>query len=346
MDGAGVTGRVAVLSAPKRFVVEHAAPATPAAGEVLVRVVECGICGSDLKMWAGTHAFMRPPIVMGHEVVGVVESVGEGVALEQGQAVTLFPPVGCGDCFHCTSGHEQRCEDMEFFGGQRAGGLADFLLAPASHVLPIPATVPAELRVLIEPLSVAVHGVARAAPGAGDRCAVVGAGTIGLFTALVLGTRGVEQIVVADVLSGRLARAKAAGFDVVDVGRESIREGVSRLIRPEGADLVFECVGSQETIDASLASTRKGGTTVVVGNAPAQLAVDGLALQRGDRSLVGVLMYEYGDFRIAMDLAAGGLFDRLDRSSLVARYELDRIDDAFVAANTGSLTALKAAVCL
>lgn len=341
-----MTGRVAVLSAPKRFVVEHAAPAEPAAGEVLVRVGECGICGSDLKMWSGTHAFMRPPIVMGHEVVGVVESVGEGVELERGQAVTLFPPIGCGGCFHCASGREQLCEEMEFFGGQRAGGLADYLLAPASHVIPIPERVPPELRVLIEPLSVAVHGVARGAPDPGDRCVVVGAGPVGLFTALVLRTRGVAQVVVADVLPERVARAAEAGFEALDVREESLDAGVSRLIRPEGADVVFECVGSQETIGASLAATRKGGRTVIVGNAPAEIAVDGLALQRGDRSLVGVLMYDLQDFGTAMDLIADGLFDPFERSSLVARYQLDRIDDAFVAAKTGSLTALKAAVRL
>lgn len=346
MDRTVVTGRVAILSAPKRFVIEHVAPAEPAAGEVLMRVAECGICGSDLKMWAGTHAFIRPPTVMGHEVVGVVESVGEGVELERGQAVTLFPPIGCGGCFHCTNGREQLCEDMEFFGGQRPGGLADFLLAPASHVIPIPERVQPELRVLIEPLSVAVHGVARGAPEPGDCCVVVGAGPVGLLTALVLRTRGVAQIVVADVLPERVARAEKAGFEALDVLRESLGAGVSRLIRPEGADIVFECVGSQETLGASLAATCKGGRTVIVGNAPAEIVVDGLALQRGDRSLVGVLMYDLRDFATAMDLIADGLFDSFDPSSLVARYDLDRVGDAFVAAKTGSLMALKAAVRL
>ena len=101
VEGARVTGRVAVLSASERFELREAEPPTPGAAEVVVRVQECGICGSDLKMWAGTHAFMRPPIVMGHEIVGMVEDAADGIDVAPGTTVTVFPPVGCGACFHC-----------------------------------------------------------------------------------------------------------------------------------------------------------------------------------------------------------------------------------------------------
>ena len=297
-------------------------------------------------MWAGTHAFIRPPIVMGHEVVGVVERAGAHVPISPGTPITLFPPVGCGTCFHCRRGHEQLCEGMEFFGGQRAGGLADYLLAPISHVLEIPAEVPPELRVLIEPLSVAVHSVARGASTHDDRCLVLGAGSIGLFTAFVLRNRGAAQVVVADVLADRRRRAERAGFETIDPLAEDLTHGVARLIRSEGADLVFECVGSQPTIAAALAATRKGGSTVIVGNAPASIELDGLALQRGDRSLIGVLMYEIDDFRTAMRLLADGLLDSLDAATLVVHYHLDRVGEAFADAKTGQLAGLKAAVQL
>ncbi len=339
-----MSARVAVLSAPERFDVQATPDSTPGPGEVVVRVAECGICGSDLKMYAGTHAFMRPPIVMGHEISGTVEAVGAGVDLEPGAPVTLFPPVGCGSCFHCRAGHEQLCEEMEFFGGQRPGGLATFVVAPRSHVLPIPAAVPVDLRVLIEPLAVSVHGVERGAPKAGERAVVVGAGAIGLFAALVLRSRGLQDVVVAEKLAERRAVAESLGFTVVDAAVEALPDAVARLVRPEGADVVFECVGSQATIAAALASTCKGGRTVVVGNAPPALEVDGLALQRGDRSLVGVLMYEIGDFETAMGLLADGLLDGVDTDRLVARYALDRVGDAFADARHGRLRALKAVI--
>ena len=341
-----MTGRVAVLTSPQQFELRHSEPPEPADGQILVRVQECGICGSDLKMWAGTHAFMRPPIVMGHEVVGTVEASGGSTRVEPGTPVALFPPVGCGRCFHCRSGREQLCESMEFFGGQRLGGLADYVLAPETHVFAIPEAIAPELRVLIEPLSVAVHGVERGAPQPGDLCVVIGGGAIGLFTALVLRARGFDDVIVAEPLAARRALVEQAGLVAFDPTGADLAVKSRDHTRPEGADVVFECVGSGPTIAAALEGTRKGGRAVVVGNAPPVLEIDGLALQRGDRTLVGVLMYDRSDFHTAMDLLADGLLDGLAQDALVARYQLERVGDAFVAAKTGRLEALKAVISL
>jgi L-iditol 2-dehydrogenase len=334
--------RVAVLTELEHFDIRSLELPQPGRGEVVIRVDECGICGSDLKMWTGTHAFMRPPIVMGHEISGAVTAIGEGVGLKPGAPVTLFPPVGCGACFHCRSGREQLCEQMEFFGGQRAGGLATHLVAPVSHVLEIPSDLPADLRVLIEPLSVAVHGVARGAPQPGERAVVIGGGAIGMFSALVLRAHGLTDVVVAEPRASRRQRAAELGFAVIDPGVEDMRAAVSRLVRPEGADCVFECVGSAATIGVALAATRKGGRAVIVGNAPPELTLDGVALQRGDRSLIGVLMYDLADFHEAMRLLVGGLLDGLPIDGLVARYPLERAADAFRDAGSDQFAALKA----
>ncbi|HUZ81406.1 MAG TPA: alcohol dehydrogenase catalytic domain-containing protein [Gaiellaceae bacterium] len=343
---AQLESRVAVLVEPTRFEVRSVGVPVPRDDEVVVRVDECGICGSDLKMYAGTHAFMRPPIVMGHEISGIVAAAGAAAGFEPGTPVTVFPPVGCGACFHCRTGHEQLCASMEFFGGQRAGGLADFIVAPRSHVLPIPSTVPSALRVLIEPLAVAVHGVTRGAPEKHERAVVIGAGAIGLFSALVLRQRGLEEIVVVEIDPRRLRRAEELGFAVVDAGREDTGDAIARLVRPEGADCVFECAGSQQTIATALEIARKGGRAVVVGNAPATIELDGLALQRGDRSLIGVLMYDLSDFGTAMNYLADGLLDAIPMDELVTRYTLERIADAFAESKSGELKSLKAVVDL
>lgn len=338
--------RVAVLIAPTRFEIRSTEVPVPRDEEVVVRVDECGICGSDLKMYAGTHAFMRPPIIMGHEISGTIEAAGDASELEPGTPVTVFPPVGCGSCLHCLSGHEQLCASMEFFGGQRAGGLADFILVPGSHVVPIPPSVPAGLRVLIEPLAVAVHGISRGEPKTNERAVVIGSGAIGLLTALILRQRGLEQVVVVEIDPRRLRRAEALGFAIVDAAREDTGDAIARLVRPEGADCVFECVGAQETIATALMVTRKGGRAVVVGNAPPSVEIDGLALQRGDRSLIGVLMYDLADFATAIDYLANGLLDAIPMDELVTRYGLERIAEAFADSKSGNLAGLRAVVDL
>ena len=337
-------GRFAMLVAPSEFSLDRRPPGDPARGQARVRVRDCGVCGSDLKMWAGTHAFLRPPLLLGHEIYGRVEAVGEAAGqFGPGEDVVVFPAVGCGSCFHCVGGHEQLCADMRFYGGQLPGGLAEHLIVAEANLLPVPAGIPELQRVLIEPLAVGVHAVSRGAAEAGECAVVLGAGAIGLFTALVARARGLD-VVVFEPSAIRRERAAALGLHAVDADGTPVREVVAELVRPEGADVVFECVGSGKTIAEALAATRKGGRAVVVGNAPPTVEIDGLDLQRGDRSLVGVLMYERGDFIDAMDLLAGGLLSTLPESSIVQRFALDDVDSAFATSKDGTLRALRAVV--
>ena len=232
---------------------------------------------------------------------------------------------------------------MRFHGGQLPGGLAEHLVVADENLLLVPPGIPDAQRVLIEPLAVGVHAVSRGAAEAGESAVVLGAGAIGLFTALVARSRGLE-VLVFEPSDHRRARAESLGFATVDANGSPVRELVAERVRPEGADVVFECVGSGETITAALTATRKGGRAVVVGNAPPSMKIDGLELQRGDRSLVGVLMYERSDFIDAMDLLAGGLLDALPDDALVQRFPLDDVALAFTTSKDGSLKALRAVV--
>jgi threonine dehydrogenase-like Zn-dependent dehydrogenase len=336
-------GRVALLVAPSEFTFEQRPPESPGAGEARVRVRDCGVCGSDLKMWAGTHAFLRPPLLLGHEIYGSVDAIGSDGAIALGTDVVVFPAVGCGTCFHCLADQQQLCAEMRFHGGQLPGGLAQHVIVSERNLLPVPDGIPDLQRVLIEPLAVAVHAVSRGRVEPGERAVVVGSGAIGLFTALVAKSRGLDVLAV-EPSAARRARAELLGVATADAGAATLESIVTDRVRPEGADVVFECVGSAETISAALASTRKGGRAVVVGNAPPSFEVDGLALQRGDRALVGVLMYERSDFIEAMNLLADGLLRRLPEGSLVQRFTLDEVGSAFVTSRDGTLTALRAVV--
>jgi L-iditol 2-dehydrogenase len=296
-------------------------------------------------MWSGTHAFLQPPLRIGHEVYGTVDELGSGTnGLDPGTPVVVFPPVGCGDCHHCRAKQPQLCADMRFVGGQLPGGLAEYLLVDAPNLIRVPPEIPRHQRVLVEPLAVGVHAAARAAIEPGETAVVIGGGAIGLFTALAARAKGAGQILLGELSASRRARAGALGLETFDAAAVSVADEVEARIRPEGADVVFECVGSRETIAAALVATRKGGRAVLVGNAPASIEIDGLALQRGDRSLVGVLMYERNDLLEAMEMLAAGLLEGLGEEDLVQPYSLDDVGAAFTAAKEGTVGAVRAVV--
>jgi threonine dehydrogenase-like Zn-dependent dehydrogenase len=233
---------------------------------------------------------------------------------------------------------------MRFVGGQIPGGLAEHLVVPEANAIPVPAGVPVSQRVLIEPLAVGVHAVARSAVEPGESAVVVGAGAIGLFTALAARARGVERVLVGEPSGMRRDRAEKLGFETFDPGTHPLAGVVREWSRPEGADVVFECVGSEATIGAALLSTRNGGRAVIVGNAPPTVPIDGLALQRGERSLVGVLMYDRGDLVDGMEMLAAGLLDALADGDLVQAFSLDDVGEAFIAAKDGTVGGIRAIV--
>jgi len=341
-----MNAKVAVLTAPETLEIEER-PVDPGDGEVLVKVSECGICGSDLKMYSGKHPVLKPPLVMGHEFFGTVEEVGSGVpdgpVLEHGALVTIVPPIGCGHCYNCLRELPYLCEQMVFVGGQLQGGLSELVPVPSDNLLAVDPAIPAELRVLIEPLTVGVHAARRGAAVAGDQVLIIGAGPIGVFTALALRHRGVEEIVLADLSDERLELARRLGAgETVNSSAVELTDYIREAMRPEGVDVAFECVGSGATAAQALASTCKGGRAVLVGIAPEELAVDGVTLQRGERSLVGVQMYERDDFHEAMAILAGGGVE--PSPDLFEQFELTDVAHAFSTLKQGPAGSLKTVV--
>jgi L-iditol 2-dehydrogenase len=229
---------------------------------------------------------------------------------------------------------------MELIGGQRPGGLAELVAVPVANLLPMDPGVPDHARVLVEPLAVGVHAARRAAVAPGERVVVIGAGPIGVFTALALRHQGVGDVLLADLSDERLALAGRLGAGTtVNSGEVDLGEHVRAEIRPEGADVAFDCVGAVATAREALAVTCKGGRAVLVGLMPARMEVDGVTLQRGERSLVGVQMYVREDFGTAMAILASGAVPAAD--GVLAPYALDEVGEAFRALKAGRAGALK-----
>ena len=325
-----------MVSSPGAVALESRDVPEPAAGEAIVRVAECGLCGSDLKLYSGQHPKLQPPLVLGHEFHGTVES-GERV----GERVAVFPPVGCGRCHNCRRGEPHVCAQMTFVGGERQGGLSDLVTVPAANLLPMHPDVPPERRVFVEPLAVGVHAAGRGDVRPDEEVLILGAGPIGLFTALALRHLGAERIVLADLSAERLALAERLGAGrTVDAGR--VEDYVREEVRPEGADVAFDCVGGQATAAAALGLTRNGGRAVLVGIAPRELRLDGVVLQRGERALIGVQMYTRDDFRTAMEMLAAGALPAGE--TLTRHFALDDVATAFAELGAGRRDVLKLVV--
>lgn len=326
--------RVALLSAPQSIGVERQAVREPGEGDVVVRVAECGLCGSDLKMYSGKHPKLQPPLVLGHEFHGTTED---------GQHVAVFPPIGCGRCVNCRRGEPHTCIEMTFVGGEHQGGLADAVTVPAANALPMDPGVPEDRRVFVEPLAVGVHAAMRGTVASDEQVLIIGAGPIGLFTALALRHQGVENVVLTDLAANRLALAERVGAGrTVDTSEVDLEEYVRDEIQSEGVDVAFDCVGGQATASSALGLTRQGGRAVLVGITPRELQLDGVVLQRGERALIGVQMYTRDDFRTAMEMLAAGALP--SGEELTRRYPLDDVATAFADLEGGQREVLKLVV--
>src|SRR5689334_1505965 len=203
-----------VVVYPDRIAVEAADIPAPGPDDALVRTLVAGVCGSDLHAARGSHPFVPLPYRPGHEVVGVIETAGPAARVAPGQRVIVEPDLPCWTCKMCTTGRENLCENLQFFGcGYAQGGMADYFTVPANRLHPVPDVLDDHAAALIEPLSTPVHAVRLAGDVAGRSVAVLGAGTIGLLTLAVLRAHGAGTVVSTAPHAGKRARALGLGAD-------------------------------------------------------------------------------------------------------------------------------------
>ena len=206
-----------LLSAYKQLdLVDMPAP-TPAVDELLIRIKACGICGSDVHGYDGSTGRRIPPIVMGHEAAGIVESVGSAVtSFRPGDRVTFDSTVYCGKCFFCLRGQANLCDNREVIGVstpafRRMGAFAEFVTVPARIAYPLPDNMPFTHAAMIEAVSVAVHAVSLTPIALDDSVVVVGAGMIGLLTLQAARQAGAGKVIVLDIDDARLELARSLG---------------------------------------------------------------------------------------------------------------------------------------
>lgn len=291
--------RALVYAGTGRLEMREVEELAPAAGQSLIDVALCGICGSDMHAYHGHDSRRVPPLVLGHEAVGIVR----GGAME-GRRVAINPLMTCGTCPMCTTGNEHLCPDRALIGMKVPGAFAERVVIDDINLTELPEDMPFSQAVLAEPLACTVHAVAIGlnrfpGPASSARVAVLGGGAIGLLSALVLQARGVSDLWIAETNALRrgmlesVLRAKA--YDPIAGGPE-----------PGSMQIVIDAVGSGRTRQAAAELCAPGGTIVHIGLQDSEPGLDTRRLTLQEIAFIGTYAYTPLDFAEALRLLRTG----------------------------------------
>lgn len=298
----------AVYHGPGQLRVEQRPVPTPGAGQLLVKVDRCGVCGSDLHMVV--EGWGRPGSIEGHEYAGVVAAVGAGVdGWAVGDRVVGGPSPGCGRCDHCRGARPSLCDRRDGPEGEQwQGAFAGYTVISADQAVAVPAELSLRAAALAEPLAVALHGITRSGCTAGQRALVMGAGPIGALTVAALRAGGTTEVTVCEPAPLRrdLARRLGATRVVTPDDLEVPSRAEPGRIVDTTVDVVLECSGKAEAMTAGLAQLRRGGIMVLVGAGMDAPRFDPNRILLGELVVTGAFLYDAGGFGRALDLLATG----------------------------------------
>ena len=298
----------AVLKGPGRLEVEQVDVPAVGAGDVLVEVDLCGVCGSDLHMVL--EGWGQPGSWQGHEWVGRIAAVGADVTRwSPGDVVVGGPPVRCGTCASCVAGRPSLCSDRDTPGiGGEQGAFATFKLSAADEVLPMPPGIDPRAAALAEPLAVALHGIHQGRVQPGQRVLVLGAGPIGALTIAALRAIGVDDVTCAEPGDARQALAAEVGATRVLHPAHLVVPSIAEpgLVVDDAVDVVLECSGNRKAMEAGLAQLVRGGTLVLVGAGIDPPRFDPNRILLNELVITGAFTYDQGGFEEALDLLASG----------------------------------------
>lgn len=253
---------------PKPSVKEH---------EVLVKVRAAGVCGSDIPRIyvTGTYSF---PLIPGHEFSGVVEAAG-GVDGKEwlGKRVGIYPLIPCGECAPCMKKQYEMCRHYNYLGSRCDGGFAEYVAVPVWNLIELPEGTAFEEAAMLEPMAVAVHAIRQMDLKGHETVAVIGLGTIGLLLTMFLREMGVKRILTVgnkDFQREMVAKQGIPAEDYCDSRQEPVDEWLQNASGGQGIDVIFECVGKQETITQAVQNVMPGGRVQLVGNPASDILLE------------------------------------------------------------------------
>jgi alcohol dehydrogenase, propanol-preferring len=306
---------------------------SPAREEVLVRIHAAGVCGTDLHILDGMIKPDPYPMTVGHEAAGIVEAVGEGVAMAAGTRVAVYNKLFCGACAQCLVGRHNLCDrEPGQLGFNRDGGDAEYVVVPERNAVPVPDGVDlAAAAVLTCAGMTAVHATKLSGLRIGETAVVNGVGGVGILVIQAAQRAGARVIAVTDARDKlELARTHGAGDGLVVSGTDgydTVAEQVRRLTDGRGADVFFELVGTTASMTAGVRSLAKGGRFVSTGYTDQSLTIHPIEFILSETSWVSTVAATRPDLEDALRLAAEGAMV----VPIAARYPLEGIPDALAA---------------
>lgn len=287
-----------VMTAPGKIEFQEVPVPEAGEGQVLIKIRNIGICGSDIHVYHGEHPFTSYPVTQGHEVSGEITAIGEHVeGFQVGQKVTIEPQVYCGECHPCRHGKYNLCEELKVMGFQTTGTASEYFAVDASKVTPIPEEMSYEEGAMIEPLAVAVHGVKQVGDVSGMNIVVIGAGPIGNLVAQAAKGMGAAKVMVTDVSGLRLEKAKECGIDVcVNTREKDFGEAMAEAFGPDKADVIYDCAGNNITMGQAIKYARKGSTIVLVAVFAGMAQIDLAVANDHELDIKSTMMYRHEDY--------------------------------------------------
>ncbi|MDR3472226.1 MAG: alcohol dehydrogenase catalytic domain-containing protein [Devosia sp.] len=297
---------------------------------MILKVGRCGICGTDLHRTEAGVATYREGAIPGHEFSGEVAATGVDVTtLKVGDLVTSLPYIGCNNCVHCLQGFPAFCRQTRNIGtDSQPGAFAEYVAVGAPFTLKLPQGLSLSDGALIEPLAVALRGVARAGIGPGTKVLVLGAGPIGLAAAYWAKHAGASRVAVQASSGRREAIARAMGADVFVQAIDGVSPAqAARAALGDPPDVVLECIGLDGSIDQAVASVRRQGMVVVLGACMAQDHWMPVRALTKEVDLRFSYVYDLRQFQIAIDTFERGAVE--PRALVTDTVSLEGVSTAF-----------------
>ncbi|MBN2238806.1 MAG: galactitol-1-phosphate 5-dehydrogenase [Dehalococcoidales bacterium] len=315
---------------PGQLAVQEVPDPVMSDNDVLVKVMACGICGSDVHGYLGLTGRRTEPMTMGHEFSGQIVKTGTLVtSFKEGDKVIVQPMNFCGTCVNCLQGNTNMCLNSKLFGVMAVdGAMAEYLAVPEKLLFKLPEACSYEVGAMTEPFAVAHGAVKKVGSLTGKTVLIVGMGTIGQCLLQLVKLQSPKLIIVSDLSDNRLKIARELGADAaINPGKENYLEAVKRLTGGDMVDVSIEAVGIGVTVNQAIKSLKRMGTALWVGNSAREIEIDMQEIVTSALKIVGTYIYTHTEFGEVIDIMGTG---NPSAEKLVSKVvSLDEAPDAF-----------------